>query len=170
MTHTPEITEYASYYKGVMELVDTDNIIHTLKSVHVETQDLLSSLTEEQGVFRYAEGKWSIKDVIQHCIDCERVFAYRALRISRGDTNALSGFDQDEWVANTNVSKRTIEELANEAFVVRSGTIALFESFTIDQLMLLGNASNNALSVRSIGFIIPGHERHHINVIKERYL
>jgi hypothetical protein len=170
MTHTPEITEYASYYKGVMELVDTDNIIHTLKSVHVETQDLLSALTEEQGVFRYAEGKWSIKDVIQHCIDCERVFAYRALRISRGDTNALSGFDQDEWVANTNVSKRTIEELANEAFVVRSGTIALFESFTIDQLMLLGNASNNALSVRSIGFIIPGHERHHINVIKERYL
>jgi hypothetical protein len=170
MTHTPEITEYASYYKAVMQLVDTDNIIHTLKSVHVETQDLLSSLTEEQGVFRYAEGKWSIKDVIQHCIDCERVFAYRALRISRGDTNALSGFDQDEWVANTNVSKRTIEELANEAFVVRSGTIALFESFTIDQLMLLGNASNNALSVRSIGFIIPGHERHHINVIKERYL
>jgi hypothetical protein len=170
MTHTPELTEYASYYKAVMELVDTDNIIHTLKSVHVETQDLLSSLTEEQGELRYAEGKWSIKELIQHLIDCERVFAYRALRISRGDTYAMTGFDHDEWTAKIDVSKRSIEELANEAFVVRSGSIALFESFTIEQLMMLGSASNNTLSVRSIGFIIPGHERHHINVIKERYL
>lgn len=169
-THTPLSNEYAPYYQSVLDLVDLENISQTLKTVHVETQELIESLSEEQGEMRYAHGKWSIKEIIQHIIDCERVFVYRALRISRGDKTEMPGFDQELWALNSNADAKSLNELALDALMVRNATVSFFEGLTDSELTLLGVASGRTISVRSIGFIIAGHERHHIQVIKKLYL
>ncbi|MEO8253604.1 MAG: DinB family protein [Flavobacterium sp.] len=120
--------------------------------------------------FRYAEGKWTIKEIIQHIIDTERIFNYRALRISRNDITALPGFEQNDYVANTEANKRHLQSLLTELSIVRQGTLALFKSFSEEQLKRIGIASNNEISVRAIAFIIIGHQKHHQTVFKERYL
>ncbi|GGA73474.1 DNA damage-inducible protein DinB [Flavobacterium palustre] len=120
--------------------------------------------------YRYAEGKWTIKEIIQHIIDTERVFAYRALRISRNDKTPLPGFDENDYVANTNANDRHLQSLLTELSIVRQSTLALFKSFSEEQLKRIGIASNNEISVRAIGFIIIGHQKHHQKVFQERYL
>ena len=120
--------------------------------------------------FRYAEGKWTIKEIIQHIIDTERIFSYRALRISRNDITALPGFEQDDYAANTEANKRHLQSLLTELSIVRQSTLALFKSFSEEQIKRIGIASNNEISVRAIGFIIIGHQKHHQKVYKERYL
>ncbi|HTG64802.1 MAG TPA: DinB family protein [Flavobacterium sp.] len=120
--------------------------------------------------YRYAEGKWTIKEIIQHIIDTERVFAYRALRISRNDKTPLPGFDENTFALNTNANDRHLQSLLTELSIVRQSTLALFKSFSEEQLRRIGIASNNELSVRAIGFIIIGHQKHHQKVFKERYL
>jgi hypothetical protein len=120
--------------------------------------------------FRYAEGKWTIKEIIQHVIDTERIFSYRALRISRNDKTPLPGFDENEYVINTDANNRHLQSLLTELSLVRQSTIALFKSFTPMQLERLGVASNNDISVRAIGFILIGHQKHHQKIFMERYL
>ena len=120
--------------------------------------------------YRYAEGKWTIKDIIQHIIDTERIFAYRALRISRNDKTLLPGFEQNYYVDNTNANDRNIQDLLTEFSAVRQSTLLLFKSFSEKQLKRMGTASNAAISVRAIGFIIIGHQKHHQKVFQERYL
>lgn len=120
--------------------------------------------------YRYAEGKWTIKEIIQHIIDTERIFAYRALRISRNDIIPLPGFDENDYALNTNANERHLQSLLTELSIVRQSTLALFKSFSEEQLKRIGIASNNEISVRAIGFIIIGHQKHHQKVYKERYL
>ena len=120
--------------------------------------------------FRYAEGKWTIKDIILHLIDAERIFAYRALRIARNDKTALPGFEENDYVVTANANNREYESLFTEYETVRNATISLFKTFTSEDFLRLGTASNNSISVRAIGYITLGHELHHKNVILERYL
>ncbi|MES2239180.1 MAG: DinB family protein [Bacteroidota bacterium] len=120
--------------------------------------------------YRYAEGKWTIKEIIQHIIDAERVFTYRALRISRNDKTPLPGFNEDDYAANTNANDRHLQGLLTELSIVRQSTLALFKSLSEEQLKRIGIASNNEISVRALGFIIIGHQKHHQKVFKERYL
>ena len=120
--------------------------------------------------YRYAEGKWTIKDIIQHLIDSERVFAYRAMRFARNDNTILPGFDENSYADATNAGNRSIQELLTEMALVRQCTITLFKSFTKDDLLKMGTASDNKVSVRALGFIIIGHQNHHIEIFTERYL
>lgn len=120
--------------------------------------------------YRYAEGKWTIKDIIQHLIDAERIFAYRALRFARNDKTDLPGFEENEYVDNANANDRTIMSLLTELSAVRHSTLLLFKTFTDEQLLREGTANNNPISVRALGFVIIGHQNHHQRVFKERYL
>jgi uncharacterized damage-inducible protein DinB len=120
--------------------------------------------------YRYAEGKWTIKDIIQHLIDAERIFAYRALRFARNDKAELPGFNENNYVAEANAPKRSIQDLLTDMAVVRQATLFLFKSFSNDELQRIGIASNNPISVRALGFIIIGHQNHHQRVFQERYL
>ena len=120
--------------------------------------------------YRYDEGKWTIKEIIQHLIDSERVFSYRALRISRNDKTPLPGFDENSFVENTNSNQRSLQGLLTEMAVVRQATLSLFSSFSVEQLERIGMASNHQISVRAIGFIIIGHQEHHQKIFQERYL
>ncbi len=120
--------------------------------------------------FRYAEKKWTIKEIIQHLIDTERIMSYRALRFSRNDSTPLPGFDENSFVENTDGNSRSIQDLLTEMAVVRQSTLSLFKSFSADQLMRIGTASNKEVSVRALGFIIIGHQKHHQKIFQERYL
>lgn len=120
--------------------------------------------------YRYAEGKWTIKDIIQHIIDAERIFAYRALRISRNDKTPLAGFEENDFVNNTEANKRSIQDLLTEFSAVRQSNILFFKSLSDEQFLRMGTASENAISVRAIGFILIGHQKHHQKVFIERYL
>ena len=120
--------------------------------------------------YRYAEGKWTIKDIIQHLIDAERIFTYRALRFARNDKTNLSGFDENDYVDEANANDRTVMQLLTEMSAVRHATLLLFKSFTNEQLIRIGTSNNNLLSVRALGYIIIGHQNHHQRVFEERYL
>lgn len=120
--------------------------------------------------YRYEKGKWTIKDIIQHLIDAERIFAYRALRISRNDKTALPGFEENDYVNNTNANARSIQDLLTEFAGVRQSTLFLFKSFSNEQMERIGIVSENEISVRAIGFIIIGHQKHHQNIFKKLYL
>ncbi len=130
----------------------------------------LKSIPSDKLEFRYAEGKWTIKEIIQHLMDAERVFTYRALRIARKDQTLLPGFEQDDYVLPSQANKRSIEDLINEYKAIKLATVTLFDGFSDEMLMAIGTASNSPVSVRAIGFIIMGHETHHCEVIRERYL
>ena len=120
--------------------------------------------------YRYAEGKWIIKDIIQHLIDAERIFGYRALRFARNDKTELPGFEENDYVDYANANKRSIHDLLSELAVVRQATLSLFKSFSNEELVRIGIASNKPMSVRALGFIIIGHQNHHQRVFEERYL
>jgi uncharacterized damage-inducible protein DinB len=120
--------------------------------------------------YRYAEGKWTIKDVIQHIIDAERIFGYRALRISRNDQTPLPGFEENDYVENTDANSRSIQGLLTELSALRHSNLLMFKSFTEKQLTRMGIASNHSISVRALGFLIIGHQKHHQKVFQERYL
>jgi uncharacterized damage-inducible protein DinB len=165
----PAPNEYAPYYEGYVSLVEGD-VLETLERQGAETAALLGRLTEEQGDSRYAPGKWSVKELVGHVIDAERVFAYRALRIARGDRTPLPGFDQDPYVANSNAAGRTLPSLADEFSHVRASTLALLRSLDDAAWSRSGVASDNEVTVRALAHIIAGHETHHIKILRERYL
>jgi hypothetical protein len=162
--------EYHSYYQTYLNKVEALNLIEGLKQNGDDTISFLESLSEEQFDFVYADGKWTIKEVVQHIIDTERVFTYRALVFARKDKTALPGYDQDEYALTCEANNRSKRSLLNEYKVLRLASVALFESFSEDMLVQIGNASNSDISVRAIGFILIGHENHHCQIIKERYL
>jgi hypothetical protein len=120
--------------------------------------------------YRYAEGKWTIKEIIQHIIDTERIFAYRALRISRNDQTPLPGFDENDFANNTAAQTRGLQDLLTEFSAVRHSNLLLFKSFSDEQLLQVGIASEHSISVRAIGFILIGHQKYHQKVFEERYL
>ena len=162
--------EFNSYYAPYINLVEHKDIVLSLQQNFEETLSFYKSIPEEKWLFSYADGKWTIKEIIQHLLDTERVFAYRALCFSRKDSVELPGFDQDEYLINSDANSRSKESLIEEYVSIRNATITLFNSFSEEMFLQIGVASNSPLSVRAAGYIIVGHEKHHCNIIKERYL
>lgn len=162
---------FAEYFKHYTSLVDTSiDIDEILNEVHRETIELLDLVTEVQGGYAYEQGKWTIKELLVHMIDTERIFCNRALRFARNDKTDLPGFDHDIYVSHSNANERNLADIMNEFDLVRAATIALFKGFSTEMLNQKGTANDNPLTVMAIGYIIAGHERHHVNILKERYL
>ncbi|MEZ5344282.1 MAG: DinB family protein [Pyrinomonadaceae bacterium] len=166
----PEDSEYAPYYSGYVSMVAGDDIITALAGQKIETKRLLLTIPEDKGSYRYAEGKWSIKELIGHVIDTERIMAYRALRIARNDATPLSGFDQDPYIENASFDDRDLSDLAEELELIRNANILMLKGFSSDAWSRTGTASENPVSVRALAYIIAGHELHHLKILKERYL
>ena len=166
-----QTTEYASYYGNYIGQVSEEyTLVEELEiSVHRMVK-FVQNIPLDKFDYRYAEGKWTIKDIIQHLIDAERIFAYRALRFARNDKTALASFDENNYVDCANATKRSIQDLLSELLVVRQATLSLYKSFSEEQLLKTGIASNNPMSVRALGFVIIGHQNHHQRVFEERYL
>ena len=166
----PAPGEYAPFHAGYVAMVPDGDVLATLKKQHSETVRLLARLGEPKSRHRYAPGKWSIREVIGHLIDAERVFTYRALTFARGDKTPLPGFDENMWAAASNADSRTLKSLLEELKALRSATLALFRSFNAEELARIGIASGHPVSVRGLLYVTTGHERHHIKILRERYL
>lgn len=162
--------EYNPYYGTYIEKAGSMSLHKGLKDNGDATIAFLESIPEEKLEYRYEEGKWTIKEIIQHLIDTERVFTYRALCIARKDKTLFPGYDQDEYASTCDANRRSMYSLMNEYKAVRLATIILFESFSDEMLVEIGTASNSNLSPRAVAFITIGHENHHSGVIRERYL
>lgn len=164
--------EYASYFEQYIKLVyfKEKSIIDILFESQKEFQNVLGILPKEKHDYTYEKGKWSLKELIQHIIDTERIFCYRALCFARNDKTELPGFDQDIFVNNDNANDRNYFELLDEMNTLRESTIQLYKSFTQEALLRKGVASGNEISVRALGYLFSGHQIHHLNVVKERYL
>lgn len=162
--------EYNPYYKVYIDKASDLDIVVGLKSNFDSALNFYSELPYEKHGYAYAKDKWTIKDILLHIIDSERVFSYRALRIARGDKTPLAGFEQDGYVASGKAKNRSLEDLLKEYKGVRLATILLFQSFDSKAILRMGEASGFPISVRALGYIITGHENHHIQVIKDRYL
>jgi uncharacterized damage-inducible protein DinB len=166
----PAPDEYAPYYERYISLVPEGDVAETLERQAAETAALLRGLTEEQGDARYEPGKWSVKELIGHLSDTERILSYRLLRVARADRTPIEGFDQDPYVANSNAGARTLQSLAGEFARVRAATLALVRSLDDAAWSRVGVANENEISVRALAHIIAGHEAHHVGILRERYL
>ncbi|MEM7161683.1 MAG: DinB family protein [Bacteroidota bacterium] len=166
----PKEKEYAEFYARYVKLAPETSIAQALAQSEESIVSIFNSLTEDQGNFAYAEGKWNLKEMLVHLMDSERIFSYRALRIARNDLTPLAGFEQDDYVPFSNSSERRLSDLIEEYKIVRLSTKSLFNSFTSEMLERKGIASNSPISCRALAYIISGHELHHKSVIEERYL
>jgi len=167
----PEPGEYTPYTMMYIGLLPDDGLIlKHLKDNLTSTGEFVTSLPVEKLTYRYAEGKWTIKEILAHLIDDERIYAYRALRFARNDQTELPGFEQDDYALESFANDRSLESLLNEFGTVRDSTIALFDSFDVRVMTRMGRASGNVMSVRAAAYHIAGHELRHLNIIKERYL
>ncbi len=166
----PESSEYAHFYSTYVGLVEKTNIITTLNTQMHEVFTLTNSVPGDKAYFKYAPDKWTLKEVLGHMIETERVFSYRAFAISRGDTQSLPGMDQNEYMKDNNYNSRTLANLSNEYLAVRVSTIHLLSAMTKAMIAKKGNASGTDVTVRALAFIIAGHDIHHLNIIKEKYL
>ena len=162
--------EYAKFYKGYIDLVAETDAISALENSSNTLLNLLRGLQEPTGNYRYAPEKWSVKELVQHLIDSEIVFSYRALSIARGEKNKLPGFEQNEYVTESKADYSSLAEIINLFESVRKTTILLFKSFPSSTYENVGNANDNTVSVRALAFIIAGHCNHHTSILKERYL
>lgn len=166
----PSENEYASYYNTYIEKVPAGNIVEILTEQGKEARKFYQSIPEAIGGYSYQPGKWTIKEVLGHLCDTEKIMGYRALTIARNDKTSLPGFDENEYVKNSNFNQRTVSDISDEMLYTRASNIGLFSSFNDEILMRTGNANGQNVSVRALLYIISGHELHHINVIIERYL
>jgi uncharacterized damage-inducible protein DinB len=165
----PQSGEYAPYYERYISLIEDNDILATLDRQRREMVLLLSGLSEEQGDFRYAPEKWSAKQVLGHVCDTERVFAYRALRISRGDATPMEGFEQDDYVKNGPFARHAIAEVIEDYIAVRRATISLLRSLEEAAWSRRGVANKNEVTVRALAYTIAGHEAHHRRILEEKY-
>jgi len=166
----PRPDEYVPYFGTYISKVPEGDVLELLGAQGAETQRLLRGLTPTQAMHRYAPGKWSIKEVVGHVADAERVFSYRALRFARGDDTPLTSFDENKWMPFCGFDARSLSDLADELESVRRATLSLFRTFDATALERRGVASGNGVSVRALAYIIAGHERHHVGILRERYL
>jgi uncharacterized damage-inducible protein DinB len=165
----PEATEYADYYASYIAKVPGSDVVSVLESQRLQMLQLFAGRSERDGSFRYAPGKWSVKEVLGHITDAERVFTYRALRIARGDQTPLPGFEQEDFVKNGAFGRRTLANLAEEFGLVRSASVALFRSFPEEAWSRRGVASQKEVTVRALAFMTAGHQIHHRIILEERY-
>ena len=162
--------DFLPYSAGYINLVPLDaDPREVLRTQPAEIHALFANLSEEQTEKAYAPGKWTLKEMLLHQIDSERIFAYRAMRFARGDSQDLPGFEQDDYVSHSAANERTVASLLAEYDAARAATVALFDSFTEEQLNRRGTANGGPATVRALLYIVPGHERHHLNIIRERY-
>lgn len=166
----PLPTDYAAYYEKYVSLVPGTDILGVLEAQSMVMAQLLGARSEREGNFRYAADKWTVKELVGHVTDSERIFAYRALRIARADATAMEGFEQDDYVKNGGFNDRTLADLADELAQVRSATLALFLGLNGDAWQRRGVANKNEVTVRALAYIIAGHELHHRRILEEKYL
>jgi len=158
------------FYKNYVKQVEESDLLQALRISGHRALELLHSIPENKADFKYAPNKWTIRELLCHAIDAERIFAYRALRFARNDKTNLSSFEENDYATQANATGRSLQKIAMEMAHLRSSTIDLFEGFTPEMLIRKGLVNNNELSVVALGFIIAGHETHHCQILKERYL
>jgi uncharacterized damage-inducible protein DinB len=166
----PDLPHVPPFYMTYVNHVKDVDLLEAMKESGKLTLQLVRTIPESKGEFRYQPGKWSIKELLCHMIDAERIFAYRALRFARKDKTPLAGFEEKDYAPEANSNNRTIESIANEMEHVRQTSIDLYTSFSEDMLSRTGKANNTEVSVLNLGYIISGHELHHRKVLLERYL
>jgi DinB family protein len=166
----PEASEHDVYYVRYISLVPGSDILRTLAREPAETAALISRFTEEQGDYRYAPEKWSVKEVLGHLIDTERILSYRALRIARHDQTSIEGFEQDDYVRHGGFGNRTLAELSEEFQCIRRASLFLFRNLDAEAWMRRGVANQKEISVRALAYVIAGHELHHRRILRERYM
>ena len=167
--HPPEPNEYAPYYSKYISLLKSDDLVETLASQARDTCGLLNRISEEQANSRYEPGKWSIKEVLGHINDTERIFSYRALRIGRNDQRPIEGYEQDDYVRYGPFGNCRLSDLLEEFQAVRQSTLLLLKKFDQEAWLRRGVANQNEVSVRALGYIIAGHELHHRSILKDKY-
>lgn len=165
----PDVDEIPSHLVGYVKKVPESDPVMVLAAQIEDTAALLRGLSDDQAMYRYAHGKWSVKEVVGHVADVERIMAYRALRIARGDTTPLPGFDENAYVPAAKFDARSLADLVGELRTVRAATLALLRTFGTDAWRRRGTASGKPVSVRALAYVIPGHERHHVEILKTRY-
>jgi len=166
----PPLDSIPTFFHRYVNLVQEDEVSTALRNNTGVMFSFLEKIPEEKWGYRYAEGKWSIREMVQHLIDAERIFSYRALCISRGEKQSLPGFEENDYAAASEADRRSKEELLSEYRSVRDSTEKLFASFSEEQLHKTGVSNNNSISVDAIGFLTAGHVKHHLNIVEERYL
>jgi DinB superfamily len=166
----PESGESAPYYDRYISLVPGNDVLAALDEQRRQMLLLLSGRTEQDGDLRYAPDKWSLKEVLGHLNDTERIMSYRALRIARGDKTPIEGYEQDDYVRNGPFARQTIADLIEDYIAVRRATISLFRGLDEDAWTRRGTANKNEVSVRALAYIIAGHELHHRRIVEEKYL
>jgi hypothetical protein len=166
----PQTNEYAPYYEKYVSLVPEGDVVETLERQLDDTLALLRGVTEERARYRYGPGKWSVKEVVGHVIDTERVFSYRALAIARGERQPLPGMDQDEYMAGANFDELTLAGLLEQFEHLRRSNVLMLRGLSEEAWSRRGTASDNEVTVRALAYIIAGHEAHHVRILRERYL
>lgn len=166
----PAINDYAPFYEPYVSKIESNDILGTLENSLEENLTFLRSLSPEKWEYSYAEGKWSIKEIMVHLIDAERIFASRAIRIARHDRTPLPGFDQDAYAPYMEANERTVDSILEEYEAVRKSTISLYKNFNEKMWYRHGIASGTSVTTLALAYIIAGHETHHFKVIRERYL
>jgi uncharacterized damage-inducible protein DinB len=169
MITAPKAGTYPGYYEPFLKLVGEKDPFKLLKSSVLDFKALLSEVEDEKENFAYAEGKWTIKEVVSHVIDTERVLVYRAMCFARGEKNSLPGFDEEMYAKNSEAERRELIDLIHEFGSVREGTITLFKTMSDKQLDFVGNANNNPVTPRAILYFLIGHQLHHATILRERY-
>lgn len=166
----PDFQTHTEFHKRYVDHVKDLDLLDALKQSGKKTITLIRSIPEDKGAYRYEPGKWSIKELLCHMMDTERILSYRALRFSRNDKTSLPGFEENDYAPEANAHARTIQALAHEMDRLRLTTFDLFKSFTPEMLQRKGTASNIEISVLNFGYIIAGHESHHRQILLTRYL
>lgn len=166
----PEKTEYDAYYERYVSLVEETDIVSAMEKQIGELENLLSSVSEEKSLYAYAPGKWTIKEMIGHLTDGEKIFAYRALRISRNDKTPIEGFEQDGYIESSNFNAAPLKDLIDELILARKSNLIMFKNLRSNDWNNVGTASDVPVSVRGLAYIMVGHIRHHAKILRERYL
>jgi uncharacterized damage-inducible protein DinB len=161
--------EYGEFYKDYINLVDKPNVIQSLISQGQKVYTIIRQLSEDKANYRYEDDKWSVKEIIGHLVDTERIMAYRALCISRGEQASLPGYDHESYVEQGEFDQRSLQSLSTEYDALRNANISMFSSFTKDQMLRKGTANEATVSVRALAYIIAGHERHHMQILEDKY-
>lgn len=171
MSILDEVLEQApQYYHRYIRLIGSQDPIVIMEAQSEELDEFIGSIEQNMYNTAYEPGKWTIKEVIGHMLDVERIFGYRALAFSRGDKTMIPGFEQDDYVKNADFNNRAMDELLEEFYHLRQANIILFKSLSEEQMEQKGNASGNSFTLKALSYLIPGHVMHHMNVIESKYL
>jgi hypothetical protein len=162
--------EYGQFYTGYVKLSSGKPLMDCFKHCTADMINLLNSISDEQSLYRYEEGKWSIKEVIGHIIDTERIFSYRALALARGEENPIMGYDHNQYVATAGFDRLSLENFKLQYRATREATLTLFSNFDEQEMLRAGVVNGSNFTVRGIGYVIAGHEMHHQKILKDRYL